>query len=273
MLQEPFFSPLGQKKGAASEGIWELMCRVSWQSCTHLWQETWCAPEEGFWCKIPLQNLQLLPHPGQVFSDETWWDGTLKIKSTNKTINWKKTSSRYFQSCSEGPMSVFCIFTPLAMHSSLTWLCTEQANSYLGPFLCIKMSSVSLSPAETGIHRWGNLGEQSLPVLFGLVFFLPPPMLHSLLQLILLTTTWGGDGRPAGTWEFLSEIFGNCVFLLFISLFSIPPPSSCHSLAGKMKSCPWCVHNNGSLCRPHGSCSLIYFNSFYIEPNDLICLF
>lgn len=76
-----------------------------------------------------------------------------------------------------------------------------------------------------------------------------------------------------GTWDFLSAIFGNGVFLLFISLFWIPPPSSCHSLAVKMKSCPWCVHNNGSLCRPHGSCSLIYFNSFYIEPNDLICHF
>lgn len=98
-------------------------------------------------------------------------------------------------------------------------------------------------------------------------------MFHSLLQLRLLTTTWGGHGRAAGTWDFLSAIFGNCVFLLFISWFWIPPPSSCHSSAAKMKSCPWCVHNNGSLRRPHGSCSLIYFNSFYIEPNDLIYLF
>lgn len=63
------------------------------------------------------------------------------------------------------------------------------------------------------------------------------------------------------------------VFLLFISLFLIPPLSSCHFLAVKMKSCHLCVHNNGGLCRPHGSCSLIYFNSFYIEPNDLICCF
>lgn len=50
-------------------------------------QETWCAPGKGFWSKVQVQDLQLLPHPGQVLSDLTWWDGTLKIKSTNKTIN------------------------------------------------------------------------------------------------------------------------------------------------------------------------------------------
>lgn len=115
--------------------------------------------------------------------------------------------------------------------------------------------------------------QHGIPVSYSLV----PPHHASLpspwYQLRLLTTAWGGDGRLAGIWDFLNEIFGNCVFLLFISLFLIPPPSSCHSLAVKMKSCHLCAYNNGGLCRPHGSCSLIYFNSFYIEPNDLICLF
>lgn len=126
-----FLIPLGKRKGAVSEAIWKLMWQVPWQSCTHLWQETWCAPED-FCSKVQIQNLQLLPHPGQVFSDQTWWDGTSKIKSTNKTINWKKPPSKYFQSCSEETMPVFCcIFTLLEMQSPVTWLCIEHAEKFL----------------------------------------------------------------------------------------------------------------------------------------------
>lgn len=119
------------------------------------------APEEGFCSKVQEQNLQLLPHPGHIFSDQTWRDGTSKIKSTNKTINWEKSPSKYFQmqwGNNVSPLLLHFYSPGNAVPCNLALHWAHKENSYSGPFLCIRMSMVSLSPTGTGIHRCKNLG-------------------------------------------------------------------------------------------------------------------
>lgn len=184
------------------------------------------APEEGFCSKVQEQNLQLLPHPGHIFSDQTWRDGTSKIKSTNKTINWEKSPSKYFQSCSEGTMSVlfFCIFTLLEMQYPVTWLCIEHTKKILTQGLSYASECPwYLCPLQgqgyTDARTWDNSFLQSYLLWFS---FSLPPCFTSPAQI--------ADNNMRRGWEACRHLgfrkwnlWQRCLFIIYFLILNSTP--------------------------------------------------